>query len=69
MAPVPSRAFAHHPLVYSLPPPRFVGMAITAMFTIFMAGLLLGLLMKPPPSVERCFGAPDPVGCIILTLD
>jgi hypothetical protein len=68
MAPVPARASAHHPQVYGLPP-RQVGMAISAMCAIFMAGLLLGLLVKPPPSMERCIGAPDAIGCLILSLD
>lgn len=68
MAPVPARASAHHPQVYGLPP-RQVGMALAAMLCIFTAGLLLGLVMKPPPSVERCFSAPDAIGCIILSLD
>ena len=68
MAPVPARASAHHPEVYGLPP-RLVGMATFAMLTIFAAGIVAGLLMRPPPTVERCFSAPDVIGCLIVSLD
>ena len=68
MAPVPARASAHHPHIFSLPP-RLSGLATFAMLFIFVAGLLLGLLIEPPPSVERCGSAPDVIGCLILSLD
>lgn len=68
MAPVPARASAHHPHIFSLPP-RLAGMASLAMCMTFLAGLLLGLLIEPPPSVERCGSAPDVIGCLILSLD
>lgn len=68
MAPVPARASAHHPHILSLPP-RLAGMATFAMGATFTAGLLLGLLIEPPPSVQRCGSAPDVIGCLILSLD
>lgn len=68
MAPVPARASAHDPQVFSLPP--LIGsIACFAGCGIFAAGLLLGMSMKPPPSVERCLSASDPIGCLIQILD
>ena len=68
MAPVPARASAHHPHVLSLPP-RLFAMATFAMCATFTAGLLFGLWIELPPSMERCGSAPDGIGCLILSLD
>jgi hypothetical protein len=68
MAPVPARASAHHPQNYGLPP-RLIGMASVALLSTFIAGLLSGMLVGPPSTVERCGSASDPIGCLILSLD
>lgn len=68
MAPVPSRVAA--PTTYHYPPPRFA-LASLALVAMFASGTLCGagvILSLPPPTVERCIGAPDPIVCII-TLD
>lgn len=69
MAPVPARACAHHPLVLSLPPSLIGSVAAFAACGIFAAGIFVGMSMWPPPSVERCFSASDPIGCLIQTID
>lgn len=51
------------------PPPRLIGLAMLAGFSIFMAGFFSGLLVEAPPSFERCGGAQDMIGCLILSLD
>ena len=70
MAPVPARASAHHPQIISLPPRQHL-MVLPAMCAVFVAGITIGIAMgqSPPPTVERCVGAPDPIGCLIRTLD
>ena len=69
MAPVPSRASAPHPEVFSLPPTLICSMAAFVICGIFSAGVFVGMSMWPPPSVERCFSASDPIGCLIQILD
>jgi hypothetical protein len=69
MAPVPSRLAAPIPSHY--PPPRFAALAPFALVAMFACGTLCGagmILSLPPPTVERCISAPDPIACII-TLD
>lgn len=69
MAPVPSRLAAPIPSRY--PPPRYAALAPIALVAMFASGVICGagvMLKLPPPTVERCFGAPDPIACII-TLD
>ena len=69
MAPVPARASAHHPHIFSLPPSTLASVACLAICGIFCAGICFGMLLRPPPSVERCLSASDPIGCLIQTLD
>lgn len=67
MAPVPSRLVAPIPSHY--PPPRFAALATLALVAVFSSGVLAGaaaVLTIPPPTMERCIGAPDPIGCIIM---
>jgi hypothetical protein len=69
MAPVPSRLAAPIPSRY--PPPRFAALAPLALVAMFAGGIVCGagvILSLPPPTVERCISAPDPIACII-TLD
>lgn len=68
MAPVPARASAHTPQVLSLPL-SYVSAAMFAVISIFAAGIFVGLMMRPPPFVERCSSAPDVIGCIIQSID
>lgn len=69
MAPVPARADAPHPLVLSLPPSLLCTVACLVACGLFSAGIFVGMSMWPPPSVERCFSASDPIGCLIQILD
>lgn len=73
MATKPARALA---LLPTEPPPprharvRSIGQAM--LFTCFLAGRLPGVVLGMvigPPVMERCAGAPDPIGCLIVTLD
>lgn len=69
MAPVPSRLAAPIPSQY--PPPRLIALAPIALVAMFSTAALYGagvILSLPPPTVERCVSAPDPIACII-TLD
>lgn len=55
------------------PPPRqkFIPQAIAAGAVLFFSGALAGatLAIPPPPTVERCNSAPDPIACLIELLD
>lgn len=70
----PSRALAH-PLSTEPPPPRLnrlVRLGSAMLMSAFIAGLLPGIVLGMvigPPVHERCKSAPDPIGCLILSID
>ena len=74
MATTPIRAEA---LLPTEPPPplsdsRVRQAASTIMLAVFIAGLLPGVVLGMvigPPLAERCNSAPDPIACLIVTLD
>lgn len=70
----PVRALALSP-VTEPPPPRWnrmVRLGSAMLMSAFIAGLLPGIVLGMvigPPMHERCNSAPDPIACLIQSLD
>lgn len=57
------------------PPPRRASLLAAVAPAMILAGFLPGLILgvslgsPPPPSQDRCNGAPDVIACILQSLD